>query len=473
MRYMRIFFALVLVFLSFDSAGFCVTINDAVSDINADIKQTTGELNRLRDSVSKERTSLNAEIEKAQNEVEKLRQEARHLSAVKFREGEEFSLLKDASEQSAEDVRFITSLLTEHFRELRKRMAAGEEFTYKQEISKLAEVLDHDDVEVIKYFDDFLFLADKRDNNAIGGYFSNGYALDQEGNLRAGRWLFFGPVSYFFSDDGSTAGLSGALTNHIRPAVLYDVSLEQGQKIFKGQTGWLPVDITLGGALKIEGMKRTWFQHIKAGGVIIIPILLLGVFCVVCAVWKLLVLRTLSIPDQNIINKLVILVHGARKEEAFKIIKSLGVPFGPVFREGVEHSGTEKEHLEEIMHERILFQIPYLEKGLSLLAVGAAASPLLGLLGTVTGMMHTFNLVAIFGTGKADLLSSGISEALITTEYGLIVAIPALLAHAFLSRRVKVIIHMLEQKSMAYVNALSWKGFIPSDVEGNSREVNE
>jgi biopolymer transport protein ExbB len=270
--------------------------------------------------------------------------------------------------------------------------------------------------------------------------------------LHTGKWVFVGPISYFFSDDGTTAGLSGLLTDHVRPAVVYDVPLQEGKKILAGQIGRLPLDVTLGGALKIEGMKKSWLQHIKAGGIVIIPILLLGIFCIVCFVWKFLVLRRLIIPGQEIINKLVELAQGGQKKEAFRIAMSLGAPFGPVLKEGVEHIDTEKEHLEEIMHERILFQIPYLEKGLSLLAVGAAASPLLGLLGTVTGMMHTFNLVTIFGTGKADLLSSGISEALITTEYGLIVAIPALLAHAFLSRRVKVIIHMLEQKSLAYVN---------------------
>ena len=81
-------------------------------------------------------------------------------------------------------------------------------------------------------------------------------------------------------------------------------------------------------------------------------------------------------------------------------------------------------------------------------------SPLLGLLGTVTGMISTFHLIAIFGTGDAKLLSGGISEALITTEAGLVVAIPLLLLHAFLSRRVRAITEGLEKSAIRFINTL-------------------
>jgi biopolymer transport protein ExbB len=93
----------------------------------------------------------------------------------------------------------------------------------------------------------------------------------------------------------------------------------------------------------------------------------------------------------------------------------------------------------------------YMTRWLPIVALTAGVSPLLGLLGTVTGMIKTFQLISLFGAGDAKLLSSGISEALITTEFGLVVAIPALLMHAYLQRRVKKILvgsaHLLEQVS--------------------------
>ena len=89
-----------------------------------------------------------------------------------------------------------------------------------------------------------------------------------------------------------------------------------------------------------------------------------------------------------------------------------------------------------------------LERYLSILSVSASAAPLLGLLGTVTGMIHTFRLITMFGTGDAKLLSGGISEALVTTEAGLIVAIPALLIHVWCLRRARCNASLCKQAAL-------------------------
>jgi biopolymer transport protein ExbB len=88
-----------------------------------------------------------------------------------------------------------------------------------------------------------------------------------------------------------------------------------------------------------------------------------------------------------------------------------------------------------------------------MLAVIAAAAPLLGLLGTVVGMVKTFTLITVFGTGNAAKLSSGISEALVTTELGLSVAIPALILHGFLSYRTQKNLSLLERYAVEFVAA--------------------
>ena len=97
---------------------------------------------------------------------------------------------------------------------------------------------------------------------------------------------------------------------------------------------------------------------------------------------------------------------------------------------------------------------PKLERFLPFIALTAAAAPLLGLLGTVTGMIDTFNLITIFGTGDAKSLSSGISEALITTALGLIVAIPALILHGLLSRMARKKIDEMEQTAVSFINGV-------------------
>jgi biopolymer transport protein ExbB len=97
---------------------------------------------------------------------------------------------------------------------------------------------------------------------------------------------------------------------------------------------------------------------------------------------------------------------------------------------------------------------PGLESLLPFIALTAAAAPLLGLLGTVTGMISTFNMISLFGTGDPKTLSGGISEALITTEFGLYVAIPAVLAHAFLSRKAKGVLGSMEQTAVGFINGV-------------------
>jgi biopolymer transport protein ExbB len=122
---------------------------------------------------------------------------------------------------------------------------------------------------------------------------------------------------------------------------------------------------------------------------------------------------------------------------------------------GIEHAGEKRGVIEELLFEKILRVRPRLERFLPFLAITAAAAPLLGLLGTVVGMIRTFQLITIFGTGDAKSLSSGISEALITTAEGLIVAIPVLILHGALSRMAKRKLGLLEELSVAFVNGVT------------------
>jgi biopolymer transport protein ExbB len=141
--------------------------------------------------------------------------------------------------------------------------------------------------------------------------------------------------------------------------------------------------------------------------------------------------------------------------EAEHRAKSIPGPAGAMLLEGARNARMPKELLDELMFEKILEVKPVLDRGLAMIGVTAAVAPLLGLLGTVTGMINTFKAITVFGTGDAKSLSSGISEALITTEYGLIVAIPALLLSAFLSRRVSGYLASLERLAINLVNGMS------------------
>ena len=129
-------------------------------------------------------------------------------------------------------------------------------------------------------------------------------------------------------------------------------------------------------------------------------------------------------------------------------------PTGNVLLAGLTNADEPRPILESCISEAILRQTPRLERFLNALKVLAAVSTLLGLLGTVTGMINTFQVITIHGTGDPKLMAGGISEAMVTTQVGLAIAIPVMMMAAFLSGRARRIALDMEEKELALMGAL-------------------
>jgi biopolymer transport protein ExbB len=126
-------------------------------------------------------------------------------------------------------------------------------------------------------------------------------------------------------------------------------------------------------------------------------------------------------------------------------------PLGRVLKVHEEHPNMDPETLELKMAEAVLSETPKLEQGLTLLKIIAAVAPLMGLLGTVTGMIITFQAITIFGAGDPKAMAGGISSALVTTVLGLLVAIPTVLLHTVVNGRSQRIIHVLNEQATGIV----------------------
>lgn len=144
---------------------------------------------------------------------------------------------------------------------------------------------------------------------------------------------------------------------------------------------------------------------------------------------------------------------GRRMQEQLKNLDQISVdnPLGRVI--GVARNATigDIESYELMIDEAVSKEIPELEKGQSLVKLIAAVAPLLGLLGTVTGMIQTFQVISLFGTGDPKLMAGGISEALVTTMLGLMVVIPLLFLHSLLVSRSKELIKILDEQSSGLI----------------------
>ena len=188
------------------------------------------------------------------------------------------------------------------------------------------------------------------------------------------------------------------------------------------------------------------------GGPVMWPIFALAGAALLVVLAKWLSMAFVRRPQRKALERLLEAVRSGQQSAAVDQAEAVGGPAGAMLKAGAEHLGEPRELVEEVMFEQVLQTRLRLNGWLPFVAICATSAPLLGLLGTVTGIMNTFTLMTVYGTGDPKTLSSGISEALITTEYGLIVAIPSLLLHAFLSRRAKGIVDDMEKAAVAFLN---------------------
>ena len=220
-------------------------------------------------------------------------------------------------------------------------------------------------------------------------------------------------------------------------------------------SGNLPIDSTMGNALKIKQVKESWWEHINKGGVVTWPLLCLGLLATLVSLYKWVQLASIDQVRPNKLQDVLDKINEKDTETALVLAKRIRGPAGELLEIAIHNKSQSKDLLEEILYEKMLHTKPKLDRFLAFLSLTAATAPLLGLLGTVTGMINTFKLITVFGTGDPKRLSSGISEALVTTEYGLIIAVPCFLMFAFLSRKSKGRLGSMEQTAVGFVNGLT------------------
>jgi biopolymer transport protein ExbB len=227
-----------------------------------------------------------------------------------------------------------------------------------------------------------------------------------------------------------------------------------------GEDMAVPIDITGGAALKQLARAESAWEMLLSGGPLVWPILLVGLISLALIVERLGFLRKVRANTDQLMGRVNELVQAGDLEGALAEADSqAGRPTSNVIKAG---PGPERlrriEVIENGLTEAMLKELPRLERFLTALKVMAAVAPLLGLLGTVTGMINTFHVITVHGTGDPRLMAGGISEALITTQLGLAVAIPVLVAAALLSRKAQRIASDMEEKAVAMSAALIQEG---------------
>jgi biopolymer transport protein ExbB len=225
-------------------------------------------------------------------------------------------------------------------------------------------------------------------------------------------------------------------------------------------SGRVPVDVLQNNQteLLISGKKTTaktaLSEYMRKGGPVMIPLALILLWGVVLIIWKLILFGRKMTVNTSLSHTVMDYLSKNEPAKAHEYASKHRGVVAKIVQTCLEHSKWNRQSAEKAVREILVEEVPLLNKHLTTIAVIAGAAPLLGLLGTVSGMISLFEVITNYGTGDPKLMAGGISEALVTTEAGLIVAIPILLTHNFLRNRSVDIQAQMEKHAIHILNRL-------------------
>jgi biopolymer transport protein ExbB len=195
-------------------------------------------------------------------------------------------------------------------------------------------------------------------------------------------------------------------------------------------------------------------EIIRAGGWLMLPIILCSVIAVAIIIERLWTLQRRRVLPKDLAMRVWEWARDRQLDQKHLTVLSANSPMGRVLAAGLANRHQSREVLKEIVQDTGRHVVHELERYLNSLGTIAAITPLLGLLGTVIGMVKVFTAITTAGVGNPGVLAGGISEALITTAAGLCVAIPSLIAYRYLRGQVDALVVDMEKEAMKLIDAL-------------------
>ena len=407
------------------------------------------ELDRLRQQIAAEKLPLAQELTAAEEKLSQLRREHDQVTR-KVDEGNlELASLKAEIKSRQDEFAYIGNLLDEYARTFESKVNVSELQYCGAAIDAAKQATENTTLSMTEKFDRQIALVDfslKRLFDAIGGMRFPGVGVDLQGLVAEGQFALIGPVALFRANQGGAAGLvvpqSGSTKPLIRPL---EGSMQAGlvSLVEKGE-GLMPLDPSRGGALKALVQKTNLFRIFKKGGPIMWPLLVASIIALGTVIERVLFLmRERLRRDPKALDAFFAAAGQGDVEAAvrtsraskFYVVRALGYALA---------------HKETSLESALLYaqaqELKRFRRGIPILDTVITLAPLLGLLGTVTGMMGSFSLIG--GELSAPgAITGGIAEALIATAFGLGIAITSLLPFNFLNARMEEARHEIESAS--------------------------
>lgn len=425
------------------------TIGRLSESAGTQLNQSMRELDLLRQQIAAEKLPLAQELGAAEEQLATLRRESTTL-ATRVDEGNlELATLKNELKSRQDELSYVGNLLDEYARSWDSKVHVCELQTCGTALEAARQAgqnqtLDLEQRQARQL--EFARISFERLGQVVGGHRFRGQAVDLQGAVTLGQFAILGPIALFSANGGSVAGLalpqSGSSNPLVRPL---EGALQRGlAAAVEGGDGLLPLDPSRGGALKAL-VQRTNIVHIfQKGGPIMWPLLAASILALGTVIERLFFLfRERLKRDSKALEQFFAAVERGDMQEAVRIGKDSRFFVARTLGYALEHQ--EGSLSGALLHAQSQEQKRF-QRGIPILDTVITLAPLLGLLGTVTGMMGSFSLIG-GELSSPGAITGGIAEALIATAFGLGIAITSLIPFNFLNARADEARHELESAS--------------------------
>lgn len=451
---------LVLLVCSSSSVWGQVSSGEALQKAKANVASAQREFTAMQQAIAEEEGPLVVEVQTLEERLRIQEQKLRQLESQELQiAGQEKRLdLELASRRGEFD--YTRNVLDGYAKGFLNRVQAAENQLYDEQVEGAREDAGRQESlagEMVARLQ-ALVLGAKRLQEIAGGSRFEGQALIGSDFVK-GDFAVMGPVGYFATKDGSQSGLTGIASEGVPQITLFEggESAAMAQLVATG-TATLPIDATSGKALRAKTETPSLSDRIKDGGVVGYAILGLGAVAIFIAFFKFVEITTFVIPGRKEVNEILDRLLAGEENEALEKAKRVKGLSGKMVEAGIENFYSKRRILEDALLEKLSAIQPRLERLLPFLALVAAAAPMMGLLGTVLGIMKTFDAMAIYGTGNAQNFSQGIGAALVTTAQGLVVAIPIIVIHGMLKSLARARFDTAQGVALAILNGTTELG---------------
>jgi len=468
------FFSLMVCVAASPAAeDFSEALRREAAEYSARLRQAGEELNRARDRISLEKAPLLAELRATEDRLIALEHETSKLSTGQEEGGANKRRLLREIDELRRNNSYLAAQGQDGLKALHDGLMPGEDPLVAGRLQELERRMEEGASGPAGpvAMDAVDFLLD-RTRRRLGGSMAAGRAMNTTDNqVLEGTFAFAGPEVFFKPAGGGPAGAVRVREGSRQP-VYYPLAQWQASDataFFEGKKSVMIADASGGKAMRLQQTSGTLLEHVDKGGKVAYAIILVGFVALFLILQKTYDVFRFAADTPARVEGLLRAVGKGARAEAETALGGLRPVTRELFAEGLKNLDAPRVILEDRLESLLLAYRLKLERRLPLLAVIATAAPLMGLLGTVVGMVRTFSLITVFGTGNAGKLSSGISEVLVATELGLAVAIPTLVIHGFLANRAHKHLSLQERHALEFVTAVE----VARPVKGRAAEAEE